>query len=86
MARGSISPLRERSKAHTPHQYATPGTMNDGEELWNKLVKKHDFAFVFCGHIATDDSPTWRAKTRRGRPRIRSCPIFKIANSAARPI
>jgi hypothetical protein len=48
--------VRGKKQGATPHQYATPGTMNDGEELWNKLVKKHDFAFVFCGHISTDDS------------------------------
>jgi hypothetical protein len=41
-------------KAFNPHFYSTPGSINDGEEVWNKLVKKHDFAFVFCGHVGTD--------------------------------
>jgi hypothetical protein len=41
-------------RAFNPHNFATPGTINDGEELWRKLVKKHDFAFVFCGHVGTD--------------------------------
>ena len=26
-------------------------TVNDGEELWNKLVRRHDFAFTFNGHV-----------------------------------
>jgi hypothetical protein len=39
---------------HSPYSYQTPGTKNDGEQLWNKLIRKHDFAFVFCGHISCD--------------------------------
>jgi hypothetical protein len=55
-----------KKQGASPHSYGTPGTMNDGEELWNKLVKKHDFAFVFCGHIGTDDSPLLSNKNEKG--------------------
>ena len=37
--------------SHNPHDSQTPGSINDGQELWEKLVRKHDFRFVFCGHI-----------------------------------
>ncbi len=41
-----------------PHSYPTaklPGGVNDGEELWQKLVSKHaNVAFVLCGHVCND--------------------------------
>ena len=37
--------------SHNPHDSQTPGSINDGQELWEKLVRKHDFRFVFSGHI-----------------------------------
>lgn len=37
--------------SHNPHDSQTPGSINDGQELWEKLVSKHDFRFVFSGHI-----------------------------------
>jgi len=41
-----------------PHKYPTaklPGGVNDGEELWQKLVSRHrNFAFVFNGHVIGD--------------------------------
>jgi hypothetical protein len=55
-----------KKQGANPHSYNTPGTMNDGEELWNKLVKKHDIAFVFCGHIGADDSPLLSSKNEKG--------------------
>ena len=27
-------------------------TGNDGEELWQKLVRKNNFALVVCGHVS----------------------------------
>jgi hypothetical protein len=53
-------------RAFNPHYYATPGTINDGEELWNKLVKKYDFAFVFCGHVGTDGLLRLDSKNEKG--------------------
>lgn len=37
-----------------PHNYRTPGGVNDGEELWTKLVRKHNFVFTFNGHVLND--------------------------------
>ena len=34
-----------------PHQYATPGGVNDGEELWQKLVRHHNFIMTLNGHV-----------------------------------
>lgn len=37
-----------------PHNYRTPGTMNDGQELWDKLVRKHRFVMTLNGHVLGD--------------------------------
>jgi hypothetical protein len=41
-----------------PHRYlsdATPGSVNDGEEIWRKLVSRNDnIRFVLCGHELGD--------------------------------
>jgi len=44
------------SQANNPHEYeGTSVDTNDGEELWNKLVKLHrGFQLVFCGHVGGD--------------------------------
>ena len=39
---------------YNPHNYRTPTTMNDGQELWDKLVRHHDIPLVFSGHILGD--------------------------------
>lgn len=55
-----------KKQGANPHEYKSPDNVNDGEELWNKLVKKHDFAFVFSGHIAAKDSPVLSDKNEKG--------------------
>ncbi len=37
-----------------PHNYRTPDSVNDGQELWDKLVRKHNFVFTFNGHVLND--------------------------------
>lgn len=37
-----------------PHKYRTPRPVNDGQELWDKLVRKHNFVFTFNGHVLND--------------------------------
>ena len=41
-----------------PHRYPADrlhGSVNDGQELWDKLISKHhNMAFVFCGHVLND--------------------------------
>jgi len=41
----------ERSQPYHPYRCKTPGTKNDGKALWDKLVRKHNFRFVFSGHV-----------------------------------
>jgi hypothetical protein len=46
------------SQSWNPHSYGIqnlPGGVNDGQELWDEFVKKHDnFRFVFNGHVLGD--------------------------------
>lgn len=39
---------------YNPHDYRTPGGVNDGQELWDKLVRHYDFRLVFSGHVLGD--------------------------------
>ncbi|MBL7223883.1 MAG: metallophosphoesterase, partial [Candidatus Brocadiae bacterium] len=36
--------------AWNPHWYTTPEPVNDGQELWDKLVSQHNFALTLSGH------------------------------------
>lgn len=49
-----------------PHLYKTPGPMNDGEQLWQKLVRRHDFRLVFNGHVLGDGAGYVAEKTSKG--------------------
>ena len=48
-----------------PHFYATPG-VNDGEELWQKLVRKHSFIMVLNGHVLGDGTGYLASETDTG--------------------
>jgi hypothetical protein len=48
-----------------PHNYATPG-VNDGEELWQKLVRKHSFIMVLNGHVLGDGTGYLASTTDTG--------------------
>jgi hypothetical protein len=39
-----------KSQKWNPHTYASKGP-NDGEDLWQKLVRKNNFALTFNGHV-----------------------------------
>lgn len=43
--------VKKETQTWNPHTYATGSPANDGEELWQKLVRKHNFAFTFNGHV-----------------------------------
>ncbi|MBN2578708.1 MAG: metallophosphoesterase [Pirellulales bacterium] len=46
---------KEKTQQGNPHKYGTAGGVNDGEEMWNKLLRKHANLFmVINGHIAGD--------------------------------
>lgn len=46
------------SQSWNPHSYGVanqPGGVNDGQELWDKLVSNHEnFRFTFNGHVLSD--------------------------------
>jgi hypothetical protein len=49
-----------------PHYYGTAGGVNDGEELWQKLVRKYPFVMVFNGHVLADGTGYLASVTDRG--------------------
>lgn len=57
---------KRRTRYHNPHDYRTPPPVNDGEEIWNKLVRRHRFAFVFSGHELGDGAGYRVDRTERG--------------------
>lgn len=64
-----------------PHGYQTPGTKNDGEQLWQKLVRKNRFAMTLNGHVLNDGTGYLVSEDDAGRkvPQI-------LANYQMRPI
>ena len=45
---------KKHPQDYNPHEYKTPGSMNDGEEMWQKLIRRHRFALVLNGHVLGD--------------------------------
>jgi 3',5'-cyclic AMP phosphodiesterase CpdA len=57
---------KRRLRFHNPHDYRTPPPVNDGEEIWQKLVSRHRFRFVFSGHELGDGAGYRADRTARG--------------------
>ena len=61
------------SQSWNPHSYGIqnlPGGVNDGQELWDEFVKKHDnFKFVFNGHVLGDGTGKRRHARRQWQRR-----------------
>lgn len=57
----------EHPQHYNPHHYRTPGGVNDGEELWQKLVRRHDFRLVLNGHVLGDGTGYLRSVNDLGR-------------------
>jgi len=52
-----------------PHNYGTAGGVNDGEEIWQKLVKKHANVFMTInGHVLNDGLGFLVSKANNGNP------------------
>lgn len=52
-----------------PHYYGTKGGINDGEEIWQKLVKKHANVFMTInGHVLDDGLGFLVSKGVQGNP------------------
>lgn len=45
---------KEHSQRWSPYNYKTPDSKNDGEQLWQKLVKRHRFMMTLNGHVLGD--------------------------------
>ena len=58
----------EHPQQYNPHHYKTPGATNDGEELWNRLVRRHDFLLVFNGHVLGDGTGYLASTNDLGHP------------------
>ncbi|MGD8862657.1 MAG: hypothetical protein PVI30_21785 [Myxococcales bacterium] len=56
----------EHPQDFNPHQYATTGGVNDGEELWQKLVRHHRFSIVLSGHVLGDGTGYVTSETDLG--------------------
>ena len=59
-------------QTHNPHHYPVgrlPGSVNDGKELWDKLIYKHkNVAFVLCGHVGGDGAGRLTSTGEHGNP------------------
>jgi hypothetical protein len=49
-----------------PYQYGTAGGVNDGEQLWQKLVRKHAFVMTLNGHVLGDGTGYLASVTDKG--------------------
>jgi len=58
---------KAREQAYTTHDSAVPGEKNDGEELWQKLVKRHDFVMTLNGHVVGDGTGYLEIRNVQGR-------------------
>jgi hypothetical protein len=54
------------SQRFNPHNYGTPGGVNDGEELWQKLVRHHRFTMTLNGHVLGSGMGYLTSVTDRG--------------------
>jgi hypothetical protein len=57
---------KKNPQHYNPHEYRTPGGVNDGEELWQKLVRHYNFAFVLNGHVLGDGTGYLASKNNTG--------------------
>lgn len=69
-----------RPQTYNPHDYSTPGLKNDGEQLWNKLVKKNNFAFTFNGHVLGDGTGFRIDNNDGGKPVAQMLANYQMRN------
>jgi len=56
----------DHAQNFNPHEYDTPGSINDGEQLWQKLVRHHRFVMTLNGHVLGDGSGYLASETDLG--------------------
>jgi Calcineurin-like phosphoesterase len=49
-----------------PHAYGTAGGVNDGEQIWQKLIRRHQFVMTFNGHVLGDGTGYLASVTDKG--------------------
>lgn len=54
------------AERYNPHRYDVPGGVNDGEELWQKLVRRHRFVLTLSGHALGDGAGYLASETDLG--------------------
>lgn len=69
-----------RPQTYNPHDYSTPGLKNDGEQLWNKLVKNNNFAFTFNGHVLGDGTGFRIDNNNAGKPVAQMLANYQMRN------
>ena len=57
----------EYPQLYNPHDYRTPGGVNDGEEIWQKLVRRHPFVLTLNGHVLGDGTGYLASTNDRGQ-------------------
>lgn len=51
---------------YNPHHYDLAGSINDGEQLWQKLVRRHRFVMTLSGHVLGDGAGYLASRTDLG--------------------
>ncbi|MCA9579150.1 MAG: metallophosphoesterase [Myxococcales bacterium] len=54
------------SQSYNPHQYSTAGGVNDGEEIWQRLIRRHRFVMTLNGHVLGDGTGYLVSETDAG--------------------
>lgn len=56
----------QNSQRNHPSRFKTPGSINDGEQLWQKLVRHHRFVMTLNGHVVDGGFGYLKSTTDRG--------------------
>jgi len=68
-----------KSQSWNPHAYFTPGSINDGEEIWHKVLKKHPNVFMTInGHVCNDGLGFLLSQSDHGNPVYQMLVNFQI--------
>lgn len=71
--------LKGESQDATPHSYGTEGGVNDGEQIWQKLVKKHANVFMTInGHVLGDGVGFLVSEAEYGNPVLQMLVNFQM--------
>ena len=54
------------SQSYNPHNYSTRGGVNDGEQIWQRLIRRHRFVMTLNGHVLGDGTGYLVSETDMG--------------------